>query len=127
MSSENRGLLQDTELDRSDGRGCAFVIDGAEADPVRTRFCAAPRQPGSAYCPSHHARCRLPGGSAAEKQQLREIEALASAVGGKQGRASRQPSPRLLRRLDRIAAAVSRLDCSCFVPGEADGSTARRS
>jgi hypothetical protein len=127
MPSEFPGVLQDGELDRAAGRGCAFVLDSADDAPVRTRFCAALRQSGSAYCPDHHARCRLPGGSAAEKQQLREIEALANAVGGKQGRSTRQPSPRMLRRLDRAARTVSCADRSCIVPEEeTDGDTASR-
>jgi hypothetical protein len=116
MPNEIRGLLQDAGLDRADGRGCAFVLDGVDAAPTRTRFCAAPRQTGSAYCPRHHARCRLPGGSAAETLQLREIEALATAVGGRQGRVTRQPPPRLLRRLDRVVRTVSYLNSSCIVP-----------
>ncbi len=124
MPSKTPGALRDAELDRQDGRGCAFVLDGAEAGPVRARFCGALCQPGSAYCPRHHARCRLPGGSAAEQRQLREIEALATAVGGKQGRAARQPPPCLLRRLDRVARAVSRLERSRIVPEATDGDTA---
>ena len=84
--------------------GCAFVLDGA--GPVR--LCGAPAQSGSAYCGPHHALCHLPAGSLAERQQLREIAALAKAVGGKQGRVASSPPPMLLRRLKRIERAFSR-------------------
>lgn len=87
--------------------GCAFVLDGTGCRPGTVRFCDAPSQPGSAYCPPHHAWCHLPNGSTAERRQLCEIEALAEAVGGKRGRAARHPPERLLRRLDRVARAVS--------------------
>src|SRR5438128_4368285 len=85
-----------------DDCGCAFVVDG-EPGPGGAGFCNAPRRAGSAYCPRHHALCHLPNGSAAERRQLREIDALAEAVGGRQGRETRRPPDRLLRRLDRIA------------------------
>ena len=92
--------------------GCAFVIDGADGRPGGVNFCGAPRETGSAYCPGHHALCHLPKGGAAEGRQLREIEALAEAVGGRQGREARNPPDPLLRRLDRIAQAFSRPKCS---------------
>jgi hypothetical protein len=88
--------------------GCAFVLDGT--DPVR--LCGAPVQSGSAYCQPHHALCHLPAGSIAERRQLREIAALAKAVGGKQGRTASGPPPMLLRRLRRIEQAFSRVNCS---------------
>ena len=87
---------------------CAFVLDAV--DPVRV--CGAPAQSGSAYCEPHHALCHLPAGSAAERRQLREIAALAKAVGGKQGRIASGPPPVLLRRLRRIERAFSRLNRS---------------
>lgn len=95
--------------------GCAFLLGNGESGPGGSRFCDAPRQPGSAYCPLHHALCHLPIGSTAERRRLREIEALAEAVGGKQGGHATQPSPGLLRRLDRIARASSRPYRSCIV------------
>jgi hypothetical protein len=85
--------------------GCAFLLDGAGP-------CRAPVRSGSAYCHSHHALCHLPSGSAEERRQLREIAALAKAVGGKQGRAADGPPPLLLRRLKRIERAFSRPVCS---------------
>jgi hypothetical protein len=119
MQGKIPGTCQDAELDRQEGGGCVFVLDGADAVPPRSGFCDAPRQPGSSYCARHHARCHLPSGSAAERRQLCEIEALARVVGGKQGREASQPPDRLLRRLDRVARAVSRPKCSRIVPTEA--------
>ena len=92
--------------------GCAFVLETGEAATLRARLCGAPLKAGSAYCPPHHALCHLPSGSTAEGQQLREIEALARVVGGKQGRAAPAPPPALLRRLTRVERAFSRPGCS---------------
>ena len=91
--------------------GCAFVLDGTEGKAALSP-CGAPLRPGSAYCQPHHALCHLPAGSVAEKRQLREIAALAKAVGGKQGRAAPAPPVVLLRRLKRIERAFSRPICS---------------
>jgi hypothetical protein len=91
--------------------GCAFVLDGADGEAARV-LCGAPLQPGSAYCHPHHALCHLPAGSLAERRQLREIAALAKAVGGKQGQAGSAPSAVWLRRLKRIERAFSRLNRS---------------
>jgi hypothetical protein len=104
---------------RDDSR-CAYIVGGIDSAPD---FCGAVCQPDSPYCPKHHARCHLPEGSAAERQRLREIEALAAAVGGKRGRAARRPPLRLLRRLDRVVRDVSCLKCSRIVLKEeaADG------
>ena len=107
MPNEKSGPHQSSYGDGERGEGCAFVLDGTGCSPGSVKFCNAPSQPGSAYCPPHHAWCHLPNGSAAERRQLCEIEALAEAVGGKQGRAARHPPVRLLRRLDRVARAVS--------------------
>src|SRR5690348_15486843 len=87
--------------------GCAFILDDTGCAPGLATFCNAPSQPGSAYCRPHHVFCHLPNGSTAERRQLREIEALAKAIGGKQGRTLRHPPARLLRRLDRVARASS--------------------
>src|SRR5260370_12483495 len=105
MSGKIAGAHQCARGDEQDS-GCAFVV--ADPGPRRANLCDAPRQVGSAYCPRHHALCHLPAGSAAERRQLREIEALAEAVGGRQGRAAPHPPDRLLRRLDGIARAFSR-------------------
>ena len=90
--------------------GCAFVLDSSGEGPPIT--CGAPLRPGSAYCQRHHALCHLTTGSVAERRQLREIAALAKAVGGKQGRAAPAPPAVLLRRLKRIERAFSRLNRS---------------
>src|SRR6478672_6626463 len=82
--------------------GCAFVLDDSAAVAGQLRNCGALLRAGSAYCETHHALCHLSAGSAAEKRQLREIAALAKAVGGKQGRPAAGPPPMLLRRLERI-------------------------
>jgi hypothetical protein len=105
--------------------GCVFIIDSADPDPGRVNFCNAPRGSGSTYCLRHHALCHLPKGSAAEEQQLREIEILAEAVGGRRGIEARHPPDRLLRRLDGIARAFSRANGSCFVREEVPMATRR--
>lgn len=38
-------------------RACQW-IEG-EAAGAASRFCLAPTQPGSSYCPAHHARCHV--------------------------------------------------------------------
>ena len=116
MPDGTLGGAQPINADVAAEGGCSFVIDHRETSRRDTIFCAAPRQPGSSYCQLHHARCRLPGGSAAEKLQLREIEVLAAAVGGRRGRLTGQPPPRVLRRLDLIVRAALRLDRSRIVP-----------
>ena len=120
-----RGREGSQKIGADDG-GCGFVLDGIGRGSACVNFCNEPRQSGSAYCPAHHASCHLPNGSEAERQQLREIEALAKAVGGRQGRAARHPPVPLLRRLDRVARAFSRPKCSLFVLEDADGDTTDR-
>jgi hypothetical protein len=101
----------DTEI------GCAFIYGTPGEAPSIAGVCGAPRRAGSAYCPTHHALCYLPAASQAERRRLQEIEALADAVGGKTGRPGRNPPPRFLRRLGRIAHVASlRQKSSCFVP-----------
>ena len=113
MSDKNAEAGDLARGDEEGDCGCAFVIEGADDGPGGV--CNAPREPGSAYCPRHHALCHLPKGSAAERRQLREIDALAAAVGGRQGREARDPPDPLLRRLDRIAQAFSRAKRSRIV------------
>ena len=112
-----------SQRNEADDGGCAFVLDGVCRFAGCVNFCNEPRQPRSAYCPGHHASCHLPNGSEAERQQLPEIEALARAVGARQGRAARHPPIPLLRRLDRVARASSRPTHSLFASEEADGDT----
>ena len=123
MRDETPGARQGARENEENDGGCAFILDGPDPGSAPPNFCNAQRRPGSAYCPRHHARCRLPGGSGAERQQLREIEALAEAVGGRRGRAARQPPAPLLRRLDRLARALSHQNRSCIVLKDADGHT----
>jgi hypothetical protein len=85
--------------------GCAFIV--SEPNSAAAGSCGAPRQADSAYCPGHHARCHLPAGSLAELRQLREIEAMAEAVGGRLGREARSPPEPLLRRLIRLERRFS--------------------
>src|SRR5260370_18133009 len=90
-----------------DDCGCAFVVDDTDPFPGGVKFCDAPRASGSAYCPRHQALCHLPKDSAAERRELREIEALAEAIGGKRGREARQAPDRPLRRLRHISQTGS--------------------
>jgi hypothetical protein len=110
---EKRMLLEaealSIETDDDSAIGCAYMLEnGAAVLPGGVRFCDAALQPGSAYCARHHTLCHLRRGSAAEERQLREIEALATAVGGKQGRATPRPPPGLLRRLIEIERSFLR-------------------
>jgi hypothetical protein len=93
--------------------GCAY-IDGEPHEPR----CGAPVQRGSPYCPQHHALCHVPKVSPKARRQIREIEALAQAVGGRQGRPERLPPDRFLRRLERQAQLFLRLDRSRIVHKE---------
>lgn len=115
MCGDVADSMESTAPARPDERGCVYVLDVTEGDR-RGRFCGAGRRPGSPYCPDHHARCRLRGGSAAERRRLREIEALAAAAGGKHVLGACQPSAGMLRRLERSARnAYSRANRSRIV------------
>jgi len=115
MSTVTRSTQQPADGGPETECGCAFVLEEPGRDG-EANFCGSERRAGSAYCPTHHALCHLPCDSIAETQHLREIEALAEAVGGKTGRVARHPPPRLLRRLDRIARAFSSPNRSRNVP-----------
>lgn len=91
--------------------GCAFILDDGET-------CGAEKRAGSPYCQAHHALCRLPGGSVRERRRLGEAEALAAAVGGRQGRPERVPPDPFLRRLENIVRSFSRSYCSRIVHGD---------
>lgn len=79
-----------------DCSGCAYVLD----DPKGRRNCGDRRRPSSSYCPHHHSLCHIVSGSKAENRRLREVEALASAVGGRRARQGIGPSRRFLERLE---------------------------
>jgi hypothetical protein len=81
--------------------GCAFPLTLNRKDAELPGFCQAPAQPGSAYCPHHHALCHLRRGSRAEKARLREVDRLAHLVGGRRGRGEEGPSQRFLERLEQ--------------------------
>jgi hypothetical protein len=96
--------------------GCAYLFDGAGGRAIR---CGCERQPGSSYCGEHHALCHLPPGSAAERREIERVEALATIVGGRGSRPSRDPPPAVLRRLDRLSRLFLRPHRSRNVPGAA--------
>jgi len=98
-------------VDEQGDEGCAFILTEAGC-------CGAPRRPGSSYCQEHHALCHLVEGSRRERRRLREAEALASAVGGRQGRPARLPPDPLLRRLENIARGFSRTQRPRIVRGD---------
>ena len=84
--------------DRSDqDSGCVYLLSGND------RFCDSPRRRGSPYCPRHHALCHIRSGTNEEMTRLREVEALANAVGGRRARDASEPPGRFLRRLERAA------------------------
>jgi len=83
--------------------GCAYIL----GEKGERRTCGAPRRLGSPYCPGHHALCHVPCGTTEEVTQLREVEALANAVGGRSARNSGEPSGRFLRRLEHAVRGFS--------------------
>jgi hypothetical protein len=90
-----KGLWEDDE----DDMGCLYILDECEG----RRICGAPLRPDSPYCPDHHALCHVASGSTAENNRIREVEALAKAVGGRRAREGGGPSRRFLKRLERVA------------------------
>ena len=91
--------------------GCGYLIDN---NGLR-QTCGEPLRQGSSYCPQHHALCHIRCGSRAELARLREVETLASAVGGRQCRAADGPSERFLKRLERAVRDFAHSDRSCYV------------
>lgn len=77
--------------------GCAYVLD----DPEGRRRCGGPLRKSSPYCAHHHSLCYIRCGSIAETTRLREVEVLASAVGGRRARQAAAPSRRFLARLEQ--------------------------
>lgn len=96
---------------RREPAGCAYII----GDNGLRHTCGEPLRPGSAYCPRHHALCHIRCGSKAEITRLREVETLASAVGGRQCRPAGGPSERFLRRLEHVVRDLARAGRSCYV------------
>jgi hypothetical protein len=100
MNTPTAPLDQDA-CERDDG--CAYITGESGSH----RICGAPRRPVSSYCPRHHALCHLAYGSTAEADRIREVEALASAVGGRRSRNRRGPSRYFLKRLEDTVATSS--------------------
>jgi hypothetical protein len=89
--------------DLDNAPGCAYMIDGPDGRHV----CSATRQPSSSYCPHHHSLCYIVSGSEAETDRLREVEALASAVGGRRARRRKAPSRLFLNKLEHVVRDFS--------------------
>ena len=77
--------------------GCAYVVE----EPDGRRSCGAPRKRASSNCLHHHPLCRIACGTKAETDRLREVEALATAVGGRRARRRAEPSRQFLNRLEQ--------------------------
>ena len=89
--------------DDEDEIGCAYILDDGDVRQI----CGAPLRPASPYCPDHHAFCHIDPGSVAENARLREVEALAKAVGGRRSREGGGPSRQFLKRLERVVRVSS--------------------
>lgn len=83
--------------------GCAYIIDEADG----RRVCAAMRQSYSSYCPHHHSLCHIACGSKAETDRLREVEALATVVGGRRAGQREEPTRQFLKRLEQAVRELS--------------------
>jgi hypothetical protein len=86
-----------------DDIGCAYIFD----DNSQRQACGAPRRLNSSYCPQHHALCHVSCGSSEGLRRLREVEALANAVGGRRARDGGEPPQRFLRRLEHAVRDFS--------------------
>ena len=82
--------------------GCAYIVDELDG----RRPCGATRRSFSSYCPHHHSLCHIVCGSRAETDRLREVEALASAVGGRRARQRAEPPRQFLKRLERTVREI---------------------
>src|ERR1700757_3418815 len=82
--------------------GCAYIVDALGGQHP----CGAKRQPSSSYCPHHHSLCYIVCGSRAETDRLREVEALASAVGGRRARQRAAPTRQFLKRLEQTIREI---------------------
>ena len=97
-------LLSYLEIEDSgkDGGGCAYIVDESGG----RRPCGGTRRPSSSYCPRHHSLCHIVCGSEAETDRLREVEALASAVGGRRARQRAEPTRQFLKRLEEAVREI---------------------
>ena len=89
-------LPREFEVEELDS-GCAYLIEGTGGRVA----CGAPRRAVSPYCPHHHSLCYIACGSRAEARRIREVEMLASAVGGRRARRGAAPSENFLERLEQ--------------------------
>jgi hypothetical protein len=96
-------LLRSANEDFQDDLGCAYIVD----EPDGRRTCGITRRPSSSYCPHHHSVCYVVCGSEAEVDRLREVEALASAVGGRRARQRAAPTRQFLKRLEQAVRELS--------------------
>jgi hypothetical protein len=94
--------------DQQADAGCAYILAEGDSPPI----CGAPRREASSYCPEHHALCHVASGSVAEADRLREVEAIAKAIGGRRARDVAGPSRRFLRRVEHAAQRFSQPKCS---------------
>jgi hypothetical protein len=96
-------LLSYVAIEDEKDSGCAYIIDesGGSRHP-----CGAARRLSSSYCPHHHSLCHIVCGSKAETDCLREVEALASAVGGRRARQRTEPTRHFLKRLEQAVREV---------------------
>lgn len=86
-----------------DRSGCCYIIE----DDNPRQSCGAGLRPRSSYCPTHHALCYIAEGTTAEAKRLREVEALATVVGGRRGDNASAPSLRFLRKLEQAVRPFS--------------------
>jgi hypothetical protein len=93
-------IIEPLADDDREEEGCAYLLASNHQIGSAQR-CGAAQQSGSPYCPRHHALCHLPHGSRAERVRLREVKALAEAVGGRRGRGGGGPSRNFLDRLEQ--------------------------
>lgn len=103
----------DLGRDLREDEGCAFILEEGGV-------CGAPQRDGSPYCAPHHVLCHLPKEGRGARRRQRETEALARAVGGRNGRRDRLPPDHFLRRLEKIAGNFARSECSRFVQGDGE-------
>jgi len=77
--------------------GCLYIIQNGHAEPCGKR-CRA----GSSYCTKHHELTHFAIGSKAEAARIREINAIAKAIGARWGRGGiLGPSPREIEAIER--------------------------
>jgi hypothetical protein len=88
--------------DRHADSCCVFILE----DGRSRRICGEVRRRGSSYCPQHHTLCHVGCGTTAEAQRLREVEALARAVGGRSAPSGVGPSRQFINRLEQAVRTL---------------------